>query len=174
MYLKVARYNSTGELIKTIEHNNTGRQLQPRYVTENNNGDVVVSDFPRAVVVTDVGGRFRFSYTGLPLGSGFRPLGICTDPLSNILVCYSKTKTLQVMDKDGQFLINLLDRPPGLFSPYSLTYRYDINTHHLWVGSQCNNNVQLFRIITRKEAIDGKSSWAYSYIDSLKQVEFES
>lgn len=156
---KVVRYNNTGKLIKTKEYNYTGRQLKPRYITENNNGDVVVSDFPRSVVVTDVRGRFRFSYTGHPLGSGFRPLGICTDPLSNILVCDSKTKTLQVIDKDGQFLLNLLDRPPSLFSPYSLTY--DINTHHLCVGSQCNNNVQVFRIITRKEAIDGKSYQAY-------------
>lgn len=114
MYGKVTRYNRTGELIKTIEHNNKGRKLKPRYITENNNGDVVVSDFPHAVVVTDVEGRFRFSYTGHPLGSGLRPLGICTDPLSNILVCDRKTNTLQVIDKDGQFLLNLLIRPSGL------------------------------------------------------------
>lgn len=44
----------------------------PRYITENNNGDIVVTDFdigPGAVVVTNENGSHRFSFTGHPSGS---------------------------------------------------------------------------------------------------------
>lgn len=84
---KITRYNQNGEVTQTIEYNSTNQELlynKPRYITENNNGDVVVSDHfyaYGAVVVTDHGGRHRFTYQELDPG------GICTDSLSNILVC---------------------------------------------------------------------------------------
>ena len=153
---KVTRYNQSGQLTQTIQNDNTGRGLYsyPRYITENNNGDVVVSD-SGAVVVTERGGRHRFSYTGHPSGSGLRPRGICTDALSHILVCDGTTKTVQMLDKDGQFLSHLLIRPSGIFSPWSLSY--DVNTHRLWVGSGDNNKVCVYRYITRQDALTGKS-----------------
>uniref|UniRef100_K1QZC9 Uncharacterized protein n=1 Tax=Magallana gigas TaxID=29159 RepID=K1QZC9_MAGGI len=85
---KVFRYNKSGQLTQTIQYENTELELyrQPNYVTENNNGDVVVSDYESAVVVTDRGGRRRFSYTGHPPGSNLGPLGICTDAMSHILM----------------------------------------------------------------------------------------
>ncbi|XP_065929796.1 uncharacterized protein [Magallana gigas] len=155
---KVARYNQSGQLTQTIEHDNTGLGLysKPIYITENNNGDVVVSDYAflsqsGAVVVTERGGRHRFSYTGHPSGSGLGQCGICTDALSHILVCDGKTDTVQMIDRDGQFLSHLLIRPSGIFSPYSLSY--DVNTHRLWVGSQDNNRVVIYRYITRQDAL---------------------
>lgn len=71
---KVIRYNKGGQLTQTIQHDNTGFDLyrEPKYITENNDGDVVVSDYDfetAAVVVTDSNGRHRFSYTGHPQGS---------------------------------------------------------------------------------------------------------
>nr|XP_034309423.1 uncharacterized protein LOC105317721 [Crassostrea gigas] len=78
---KVTRYNQSGQLTQTIQYHNTGRGLyrRPFYITENNNGDVVVS-VSGAVVVTERGGRHRFSYTGHPSGSVLLPRGIyeCT------------------------------------------------------------------------------------------------
>ncbi|XP_052678994.1 uncharacterized protein LOC128159835 [Crassostrea angulata] len=152
---KVTRYNQSGQLTQTIQKNNTGRGLyrHPNYITENNNGDVVVSDYhlSGAVVVTERGGRHRFSYTGHPSGSRLEPRGICTDALSHILVCDDTTKTVQMIDEDGQFLSHLLIRPSGIFSPYSLSY--DVNTHRLWVGSQDNKTVVIYRYITRKDAL---------------------
>uniref|UniRef100_K1QSB8 Uncharacterized protein n=1 Tax=Magallana gigas TaxID=29159 RepID=K1QSB8_MAGGI len=59
--------------------------MEPNYITENNNGDIAVSDYD-AVVVTEREGRHRFSYTGHPAESVLRPRGICTDALSHILV----------------------------------------------------------------------------------------
>uniref|UniRef100_K1QAS3 Tripartite motif-containing protein 3 n=1 Tax=Magallana gigas TaxID=29159 RepID=K1QAS3_MAGGI len=153
---KVSRYNQRGQLTQTMQYDNKGLQLyeKPRYITEINNGDVVVSDSD-AVVVTQRGGRHRFSYTGHPTGSGLRPNGICTDALSHILVCDGLTETVQMIDKDGQFLSHLLIRPSGIFSPWSLSY--DVNTHRLWVGSEDNNTVVIYRYITRKGSLTDQS-----------------
>eukprot|EP00105_Crassostrea_gigas_P043728 XP_019927876.1 PREDICTED: uncharacterized protein LOC105340573 [Crassostrea gigas] len=111
---KVTRFNHNGQLTQTIQHDSTGLQLycDPRYITENNNGDVVVSDWLSAVVVTDRGGRHRFSYTGHPSGSGLWSRGICTDALSHILVCDDRTNAVHIIDKDGQFLSHLLKKNP--------------------------------------------------------------
>ena len=71
---KITRYNKAGKVTHTIQNDENGKALFmfPRFITENNNGDVVVSDIIDesygAVVVTDSGGRHRFSYTGHPPG----------------------------------------------------------------------------------------------------------
>nr|XP_034309428.1 uncharacterized protein LOC117683723 [Crassostrea gigas] len=120
---KVTRYNQSGQLTQTIKHDNIGRGLyrEPHYITENNNGDVVVSDYVSdAVVVTEHGGRHRFSYTGPLSGSGLEPGGICTDALSHILVCDDCTETVQMLDKDGQFLSHLLTKSQEMGEPHSL------------------------------------------------------
>lgn len=78
---KIIRFYSTGEVKGTIEKdkNNDNLYKNPMYITENSNGDIVVSDWNRSLVVTDCGGRHRFSYTGHPTGSGLSPCGTCTD-----------------------------------------------------------------------------------------------
>ncbi|XP_065937560.1 E3 ubiquitin-protein ligase TRIM71 isoform X3 [Magallana gigas] len=155
---KVTRYNQSGQLTQTIQNNNTGQGLysRPHYITENNNGDVVVSDYDYdnesgTVVVTERGGRHRFSYTGHPSGSGLRPHGICTDALSHILVCDWRTNTVQMINKDGQFLSHLLTKSQEMRRPWGLSY--DVNTHRLWVGSFNNNTVRVYRYITRQDAL---------------------
>lgn len=84
---KVNRYDQNGQLKQSMEFDSEGLELYngPHKITENNNEDVVVSDLSGAVVVTDSGGRHRFSYTGHPPGSGMLPSGVCTDALSRIL-----------------------------------------------------------------------------------------
>ncbi|XP_062620139.1 uncharacterized protein LOC134281724 [Saccostrea cucullata] len=60
---KVTRYDSTGQSIQTIQYNaEENLYTFPRYITENRNGDGIVCDWYRAVVVTDRGGSYRFSY----------------------------------------------------------------------------------------------------------------
>nr|XP_034319909.1 uncharacterized protein LOC105330123 [Crassostrea gigas] len=166
---KVTRYNQSGQLTQTIQNNYTGQGLYiyPSYITENNNGDVVVSD-SSAVVVTERGGRHRFSYTGHPSGSRLQPRGICTDPLSHILVCDDKTKTVQMLDRDGQFLSHLLIRPSGIFTPCSLSY--DVNTHRLWVGSRYNKTVVIYRYITRQNALTDLNPATADVMESLSEI----
>nr|XP_034308132.1 uncharacterized protein LOC117683208 [Crassostrea gigas] len=153
----VTRYNKSRQHSQTIEYDNTRLELyrEPNYITENNNGDVVVSDYvlfeSGAVVVTERGGTHRFSFTGHPSGSGLHPRGICTDALSHILVCDGKTDAVQMLDRNGQFLSHLLIRPSGIFSPYGLSY--DVNTHHLYVGSEYNNKLYVYRYIHQQEPL---------------------
>lgn len=149
---KVTRCKQNGQSIQTIQYDNTGMDLYgfPIRITENYNGDIVVSDYETAVVVTDRGGRHRFSYEGHPLGSGFYPCGLCTDALSHILVCDNGTDTVQMLDKDDRFLSHLLVRPSGILFP--VRFSYDVKTHHLLVGSWKSNKMCVFRYSSRQPA----------------------
>ncbi|XP_078312226.1 uncharacterized protein LOC111133302 [Crassostrea virginica] len=160
---KVMQYDNTGKLrIYPISHDNISHRLYefPRYITENNNGDVLVSDYSCGVVVTSGEGVHRFSYTGpAPSGTGlFKPLGICTDVMSHILVIDSRTDTVQMLDRDGQFLSYLLTtQSQGIFGkPCSLSY--DVTNHVLLVGS-FNRTLSVFRYINRHLALSGKSHY---------------
>ncbi|XP_062592783.1 uncharacterized protein LOC134254257 [Saccostrea cucullata] len=144
---KVKRYYAKKRLIQTVQNRLYRR---PVCITENRNGDVVVSDIDR-VVVTDRRGRHRFSYTGPPSGSGLAPQGICTDVMSHILVCDDNTNSVQMIDKDGHFLSLILTPQQGINRPVSLFY--EDKTNLLWVGSLLNNTVCLYRYIERKHLI---------------------
>ncbi|XP_022291306.2 uncharacterized protein LOC144617492 [Crassostrea virginica] len=151
---KVMRYDNTGKYKQTIPHNdNTPHYLYeaPCYITENNNGDVLVSDLLRlAVVVTSCEGVHRFSYKGHPASvSRLQPWGICTDVMSHILVSDWTTATVQMLDRDGQFLSYVLTRQtPGMdYTPRGLSY--DVKTHAVCVGSADNNTMSVCRHINR-------------------------
>nr|XP_034319380.1 uncharacterized protein LOC117687243 [Crassostrea gigas] len=167
---KVTRYNQSGQLTQTIQNCNTGRgwYILPNYITENNNGDVVVSYIMTAVVVRERGGRHRFEYTGPPSRPGLHPLGICTDALSHILVCDQMTNTVQMLNKDGQFLSHLLIRPSEIFYPRSLSY--DLNTHRLLVGSKNKNVVVIYRYITRRDTLTNLNLAPADVMESLSQI----
>ncbi|XP_062617909.1 uncharacterized protein LOC134279515 [Saccostrea cucullata] len=174
---KVKRYKSRGEEVQTLQFNDvTGAELYddpPLMITENRNGDVVVSIYLTGtrfgvLVVTDREGKYRFMYSGPPFPpppslppnyNYFRssvlinPRGICTDALSNIVVCDFDTNTVQVIDKDGHFLSILLTEKQGIGKPCSLSYD-DIN-HLLWVGSVKSNKLCVFRYIDRQDYLTG-------------------
>ncbi|XP_062580297.1 uncharacterized protein LOC134242230, partial [Saccostrea cucullata] len=158
---QVHRYTDTGRHIQTTQHDNTGQGLyiEPFYITENRNGDVIVSDGLRhAVVVTDRDGKYRFSYTRTPSGSGLWPRGICTDALSHILVCDYYTSTVQITDQDGLYLTQLGREQHGIYRPCGLSY--DCDTQLLWVGSRYNT-VNIYRLINEGDDLTDK-------VDELK------
>ncbi|XP_061186881.1 uncharacterized protein LOC133195009 [Saccostrea echinata] len=156
---KVTRIKGTGEHIQTIQYQRKGIKLysRPVCITENSNGDVIVSDYDCGVVVTDYGGRYRFSYTGPPLGSQLLPQGICTDSLSNILVSDRHTFEIQLIDKDGSFLLSLQTSKQGIGRPWSLTYDY--KNQLLWIGSNFNNRVCAYRYIEQQDYIKGNDTY---------------
>lgn len=158
---RVTRYNCIGQIAQTIPQDNTPHTLIrfPCSITENQNGNIVVSDsILKAVVVFSREGRHRFSYTGPPTGSGLNPQGICTDALSHILVCDNVTHTVQMISKDGDFLSFILtEQSIGNgeldFKPNSLSY--EVKSHSLWVGSLSNNNLLIYRYLNRHIALTG-------------------
>lgn len=159
---QIVRHSKTGQRIQTLVQGKPTNTLykDPIYITENSNGDVVVSDLFRgrgAVVVTSRKGKHRFSYTGLPLRLRLSPRGICTDALSHILVCDINTDSIHMLDRDGQFLAYLLiQHQPGIYKPSGLSY--DFTTHRLWVGSGNNSIVSVYRYIERHTGLTGKTN----------------
>lgn len=152
----VTRYNKTGEEIQTIQYDKTGQEMyrHPLYITENNNGDIVVSDNEEAIVVTDSRGIYRFTYTGHPPGSELSARGVCTDSLSNILIVDTKTKTVHMINQHGQFLGYLLKDLQEIENVSCLCY--DVTASRLWVGSWTNNKVTVYRHIDQTDALTGK------------------
>lgn len=148
---KVVRYNQIRQ-IQTIQKGNAGLDLYryPNYITENNNGDVVVSDldWSGAVVVTDRRGVHLFTYTGHPSGTEIRPHGICTDALSRILVCDTISESVHMLDRNGHFISFFLAKSEDIIEPCSLSF--DSKTNRVWVGSY-TDKVFVYRINTKQE-----------------------
>lgn len=161
---KVNRYDQNGQLKQSIEFDNEGLELysSPHKITENNNEDVVVSDLSGAVVVTDSGGRYRFSYTGHPLGSGMRPRGVCTDALSRILVCDSGSKSIQLIDKNGHFQQFFLTTIQDEDMPSCLSY--DIINNLLLIGSPQNNKICVYKYLTKHNIEKGKLTELFGFL----------
>ncbi|XP_062601609.1 uncharacterized protein LOC134263290 [Saccostrea cucullata] len=148
---RVLRYDSTGKETQVIEHDNTGQKLycHPLYITENHNGDVIVSDLKNCVVVTDCEGWRRFSYKGPPSGSRLSSRGVCVDALSQILVCDCGSNTIQIISKDGHFL-SMFSIINNMFVSGGL--EYDKKNHLLLVGTTDYNSVVcVYRYIQRKD-----------------------
>lgn len=156
MYSKITRFNKNGHWTQTIRRDSSNQDIysEPSYITENNNRDVIMSDWSGAVVVTDHQGRHRFSYTGHPPGSGLKACGVCTDAQSQILVCDRRTDTVHILNRDGCFLSLLSTQIDGVFKPCSLCYDY--STHRLLVGLE-SNKVCEYEYITEPKDLSGMS-----------------
>uniref|UniRef100_K1RAU6 Tripartite motif-containing protein 2 n=1 Tax=Magallana gigas TaxID=29159 RepID=K1RAU6_MAGGI len=142
---KITRYNKTGEEIQNIQRDDKGQEMHddPRYITENINGDICTSDInKRAMVVVNRSGQHRFSYTDQ--GSKFFPYGICTDILSHIIVCDRYLKKVHILNQDGHFLSTLLTPQQGLTRPRSLCVDDENNLH---VGQFDSNTVTVYKYL---------------------------
>eukprot|EP00105_Crassostrea_gigas_P044009 XP_019928157.1 PREDICTED: E3 ubiquitin-protein ligase TRIM71-like [Crassostrea gigas] len=140
---KVTRYNNTGKEIQNIQRNSTYQELysNPHYITENINGDIIVSDLQKeAVVVVNKSGHHRFSFTGQ--GSTFYPKGVCTDLLGHILVCDIYSDTVHLLDQDGQFMCLLLTEV--VKDPRSVCVDDENN---LIVGQSNTNTVTVYKYL---------------------------
>jgi hypothetical protein len=115
---KVLRYSGSTEK-QTTQHDGKGRHLysSARYICENRNLDICVSDAV-AVVVVNMSGKLRFMYTGQHsnIGGLFDPRGLTTNSQGHILVADFNNHRVHIVDQDGQFLryIRDLDCPFGL------------------------------------------------------------
>lgn len=108
---KIVHYSgSTYYKKQTIQFNDKSQPLYSsgytkKYITENRNLDICVSDYMAgAVVVVDKTGNFRFSYTGPPTKRQFDPIGVATDSQSRILTVDGNDYRIHIIDQDGKFL----------------------------------------------------------------------
>ena len=155
---KVVCYNRGGGENLSIQLDNNRKPLYqtPRFVCENRNDDVVVSNHYEnrgTVVVTDSKGNYRFTFKGNPKEPGFKPGGIVFDGLSNILVCDENSNTVLLLDKDGNFKKSILTQHDGIGRPRCVGYCH--KNHSLFVGSAVTTNVLVFRHINRQSKLGG-------------------
>ncbi|XP_022321337.2 uncharacterized protein LOC111123347 [Crassostrea virginica] len=99
---KVVRYSSTGTVLQEIQYDS---QCQPLYqwayyITENVNGDIIVTDFKmKKVIAVDRLGIFRYSYSGGKSASSF-----ATDSVGHVFVTDFNGDKIHMLDRDGRFL----------------------------------------------------------------------
>ncbi|XP_078330870.1 uncharacterized protein LOC144624775 [Crassostrea virginica] len=117
-------------------------------MSENNNGDVCVSDAnANTVVVVDKTGRVRFRYDGTPARreKSFNPRGIVTDALNLIIVADYNNNCLHILDQNGQFLRCVDDC--GLGSPHGLSADSE---GRLWVESLNSGEIKVIQYLRNK------------------------
>ncbi|XP_062609936.1 uncharacterized protein LOC134271737 [Saccostrea cucullata] len=144
---RVTRYNENGEILQHIQYTkqHIGSNPNPHFITENRNGDVIVTSNgnKKVVVVMDRSGRYRFSYTGNPGNSIANPWGVVTDILKNILICDSDNKRIQIINEDGMFLAYI-----NVPNAYGFLSAVDVDDmHYVWVGFSSSGTIRKFRYL---------------------------
>lgn len=143
---KVVRY-SNGKECQTIQYDEEDKPLYSgntkiKFINENRNLDICVADSrAKSVVVVDQSGKLRFRYTGHPSEAKrnpFKPFGITTNSLGQILTADQNNHCIHILDKDGQFLSYIDD----VIDPYGLCIdRYDM----LFVTEYTTGNVKVIK-----------------------------
>ncbi|XP_078309522.1 uncharacterized protein LOC144617928 [Crassostrea virginica] len=100
---------------------NEGSYMFPRWIIENSNGDICISDLTadKVVAVTRSGGvRFRYNGTAAKRKAPFSPRSIVIDSRNHIIVADCNNDCLHILDQSGNFLRGVdscgLDKPGGL------------------------------------------------------------
>ncbi|XP_062606365.1 uncharacterized protein LOC134268187 [Saccostrea cucullata] len=147
---KVVRFSDFVEK-QTIQLDEEGKPLYPntstcsyrRYITENRNLDICVTD-GEAVIVVNQAGKLRFRYTGHypppKWNQNFTPRGIITDSLSHILTADEMNKCVHIIDQYGQFL-RYIDC--GMVKPMGLSIDED---DHLFVADNKKKSGQIIKL----------------------------
>ena len=102
---KVVRYSSTGSVVQEIQFDLQGQPLYQFafYVTENVNGDIIVTDFKKKIVIAvDRFGSFRYKYSGKK--NDLYAMSVVTDSVGHVFATDFECDKIHMLDRDGRFL----------------------------------------------------------------------
>ena len=146
----VAKLLSDGQVAATVEKDDDRKNIfgYPYRVAVNKNGDICVADYGEGttgVTILHKNGNVKGWYKGPPTGQAsdkpFLPHGIVCDEDGYVLVSDWNNDCVHVLDKDGNFIMNLINRRDGISGPNALGID---RRGYLWVGDSAGT-VRIFR-----------------------------
>lgn len=146
----VNRYSESSRNLLKIQVDDKGENIygRPIYITENTNGDIIVSDEQRkAIIVVDRIGQHRFNYRGNHSSPGFNPRGVCTNVLGHILVCNLSyhDHSVHILDQNGYFLATLLTKHRSEeYIPQDVCVD---DKHNLYVGCGVKSIIDVYKYL---------------------------
>ncbi|XP_061195570.1 E3 ubiquitin-protein ligase TRIM71-like [Saccostrea echinata] len=150
---KVVKYSSSGSKIQEFKTDQNGRRLfsDPRFVCENVNDDICVSELSRnkKVVVLNKSGNLRFTYDGnvlaMTLKDRFSPFGVATDSLGHILIADNDNNAVHLISRDGDFLSFIVTENDGISRPRGISVDTSDN---LWLVEEKNACVKVYQYLS--------------------------
>ncbi|XP_061179437.1 E3 ubiquitin-protein ligase TRIM71-like [Saccostrea echinata] len=149
---KIVRYNSRGEKIDEIQYDMYGNKLydEPRFVSENVNGDICVIDwtFPDITKVVDEHGFLRWTYDGnikINQFVSFTPRGIATDSLGHVLISDIFNSAVHLINQDGHFISCILKQINGILRPCCIAVDKSDN---MWVAEKEDTSIKVFKYLS--------------------------
>lgn len=147
-HAKVIHFRGS-EVRQTIQFDSDGfplyRSRSIKYISENRNLDVCVSDcVAGAIVVVNQTGKFRFLYKGIYSKRScrpFQPFGIATDSQGWILTSDWNNELIHMLNRDGRLLSYI---SCDFFDPYSVCVS---NMGNLFVARYYGGELIKFRYI---------------------------
>nr|XP_022327713.1 uncharacterized protein LOC111127023 [Crassostrea virginica] len=118
---KVVRYSSTGTVLQEIQFDSQGQPLYQLawYITENVNGDVIVTDLKRNVVVAvNRLGVFRYSYGGKKRTSELST--VATNSIGHVFITDFRGDKIHMLDQYGKFLRYIMPHGEKIDHPRAL------------------------------------------------------
>lgn len=146
----IAKLSKYGEIVATMEKNKEQTNIfgYPFRIAVNTNGDICVSDYgdgTRGVTILQRDGTVKCWYKGQPATKAsdqpFLPHGIVCDGNGYILVSDWNNDCVHVLDKDGNFMLYLVNAKDGLEGPNALGLD---GRGYLWVGDS-HGVVRIFK-----------------------------
>ncbi|XP_062614525.1 E3 ubiquitin-protein ligase TRIM71-like [Saccostrea cucullata] len=148
---RVVKYSSSGRMIQEFrtDQNGEGIFINPRFVCENVNDDICVSDSNNKLVVLNKSGNLRFKYDGKvlkqTLEEKFDPRGVTTDSLGHILIADSANNAVHLISQNGDFLCYILTKDDGISRPRGIS----VDKHdNLWLVEEKTACVKVYQYLS--------------------------
>ena len=144
---RVVIYSRSGKIIQELDKKLFRHPYRVAQNKVNNNlyicdKDYMTIDSSGKIMALDASYRFKFEYMGQG-NINFVPIDLCTDGAGRVLFTDFYNYTVEILDRDGQFLQYLLTREQGLRQPVSVNIDKEGNA---WVG-QFNGEVKVVKYL---------------------------